>query len=105
MKRVTSNELRVLTLALVLAVMLTACGRGAVDGHDVGNINLTYADSGANLITFVDFDITPGAESAEVSLTNDGETFACELTDGGCHAHCAVSIPVAMFDSFKVIVK
>lgn len=90
---------------LMLAVMLTACGGGAADGHDVGNITLTYADSGANLITAVDFDIAPGAESAEVRLAKDGESFPCELTNGGRHAHCAVSIPVATFDVFEVVVK
>jgi len=79
-------------------------GSKLVGGYDVTNVTYTYSTANPSMITFVDFDISPAATKAGVSLVTGGILTDCgALTAGGTHAHCPVNVSVLDADMLRVV--
>ena len=79
-------------------------GSAAIGGYTVTNVTYTYSTANPSMLTFVDFDISPAATKAGVSLVTGATLTDCgALTAGGTHAHCPVNVSVQSADRLRVV--
>ena len=79
-------------------------GSAAIGGYTVTNVTYTYSTANPSMLTFGDFDISPAATKAGVSLVTGATLTDCgALTAGGTHAHCPVNVSVVSADRLRVV--
>ena len=81
-------------------------GDVAIGGYTVSNVTYTYSTADPSMITFVDFDITPAAGKASISLVDGTALYvpACVDGGGGLSWTCAVSgVSVLSADELRVV--